>query len=147
MDIDLNKRYQTMLVLWFALLMSVVMYLVLTLLVRPSINRDLDNSLRSSLIFALTALGTVLVVISFPVKNKLLERSVEKQDINLVQKALIFACAICEVSALLGLIEFFIVGNREYYLLLALAAGGIALHFPRRSQLEAASYQSRNTLT
>jgi hypothetical protein len=99
------------------------------------------------LIFALTALGTVLVVISFPVKNKLLERSVEKQDINLVQKALIFACAICEVSALLGLIEFFIVGNREYYLLLALAAGGIALHFPQRSQLEAASYQSRNTLT
>jgi hypothetical protein len=46
MDIDLNKRYQTMLVLWFALLMSVVMYLVLTRLVTPSINKDLDNSLR-----------------------------------------------------------------------------------------------------
>jgi hypothetical protein len=60
---------------------------------------------------------------------------------------LVIACAICEVSALLGLVEFFIVGNREYYLLLVLAAGGIALHFPRRSHLEAASYQSKNTLT
>jgi hypothetical protein len=147
MEIDLNKRYQTMIVLWFALLMSVGMYVVFTLLVRPNINKDLDDSLRSLLIFGLTALGTFLVVMSFAVKNKLLKRSVERQDINLVQKALVFACAICEVSALLGLVEFFIVGNREYYLLLVLAAGGIALHFPRRSHLEAASYQSKNTLT
>lgn len=147
MEIDLNKRYLTMIVLWFALLMSVSMYVVFTLLVTPNINKDLDISLRSLLIFGLTALGTFLVVMSFPVKNKLLERSVERQDINLVQKALVFACAMCEASALLGLLEFFIVGNRESYLLPALAAGGIALHFPRRNQLEAASYRSRNTLT
>lgn len=147
MEIDLIKRYQTLIVLWFALLMSVVMYFVFTLLVTPSINKDLDNSRRALLIFGLTALGTFLVVMSFAVKNKLLKRSVERQDINLVQKALVIGCAICEVSALLGLVEFFIVGNREYYLLLVLAAGGIALHFPRRSHLEAASYQSKNTLT
>jgi hypothetical protein len=147
MEIDLSKRYMTMIVLWFALLMSVGMYVVFMLIVTPNINKDLDNSLRALLIFGLTALGTFLVVMSFAVKNKLLKRSVERQDINLVQKALVFACAICEVSALLGLVEFFIVGNREYYLLLVLAAGGIALHFPRRSHLEAASYQSKNTLT
>lgn len=147
MENDLNKRYLTMIVFWFALLMSIVMYFVFTLLVTPNINNDLDNSLRSLLIFGLTALGTFLVVMSFAVKSKLLKRSVERQDINLVQKALVFAGAVCEASALLGLIEFFIVGNRESYWLLVLAAGGIALHFPRRSQLEAASYQSRNTLT
>jgi hypothetical protein len=147
MEIDLIKRYQTMIVLWFALLMSVVMYFVYTLLVTPNVNKDLDDSLRSLLIFGLTALGTFLVVMSFVLKNKLLRRSVERQDAFLVQKAMVFACAICEATALLGLLEFFIVGNRESYWLLALAAGGIALHFPRRSQLEAASYQSRNTLT
>lgn len=147
MEIDLNKRYLTMIVLWFALLMSVGMYFVFTLVVTPNISKDLNDSPRALLIFALTALGTFLVVMSFAVKNKLLKRSVERQDINLVQKALVFACAICEASALLGLLEFFIVGNRESYWLLALAAGGIAFHFPRRSQLEAASYQSRNTLT
>ena len=65
---------------------------------------------------------------------------------GLVQKALVIACAMCEAGALLGLVEYFIVGTREYYLLLVVAAGGIALHFPRRSQLEAASYQSRNPL-
>jgi hypothetical protein len=62
MEIDLIKRYQTMIVLWFALLMSVVMYFVFTLLVTPSINKDLDNSRRALLIFGLTALGTFLVV-------------------------------------------------------------------------------------
>jgi hypothetical protein len=49
----------------------------------------------------------------------------------------------CEVSALLGLLEHFIIGNREYYLLFLLAAAGTALHFPRRSHLASASY--RNT--
>jgi hypothetical protein len=146
MEIDLNKRYQTMIVLWFAMLMSVGMSFVFTLLVTPHINKDLDNSLRSLLIFGLTALGMFLVVLSFALKNKVLKRSVEKQDINLVQKALVFACVMCEATGFLGLIEFLIVGNRESYWLLVLAAGGIALHFPRRSQLEAASYQSRNTL-
>jgi hypothetical protein len=147
MEIDLNKRYLTMIVLWFGLLTSMAMYFVFTLVVTPNVNKDLDTSLRSLLIFGLTALGTFLVVMSFVVKSKVLQRSVERQDINLVQKAMVFACAMCEATALLGLIEFFIVGNRESYWLLVLAAGGIALHFPRRSQLEAASYQSRNTLT
>jgi hypothetical protein len=147
MEIDLNKRYLTMIVLWFALLTSMAMYFVFTLVVTPNVNKDLDTSLRSLLIFGLTALGTFLVVMSFVVKSKVLQRSVERQDINLVQKAMVFACAMCEATALLGLIEFFIVGNRESYWLLVLAAGGIALHFPRRSQLEAASYQSRNTQT
>ena len=145
MEVDLNKRHQTMLVLWFALLMSVVMYFVFSLFVTPNISTEPSSS-RTLLIVALTAVSTVSVIVSFPVKNKLLERSVEKQDPLLVQKAMVVALALCEVSALLGLLEHFTVGNREYYLLFVLAAGGIALHFPRRSHLEAASYGTRNTL-
>jgi hypothetical protein len=83
---------------------------------------------------------------SFAVKQKLLKRSVEKQDIGLVQKALVIACAMCEVSALLGFVERLVIGNREYYWLFLFAAGGIALHFPRRSQLESASYKQPGEL-
>src|SRR6267142_1809885 len=118
MEDNLNKRYQTLLILWFALLVS--------------INQP-GTSSRSLLIVALTALGTFLVVVSFPVKQRLLERAVEKQDTALVQKALVIACAMCEVSALLGLLEHLVIGNREYYLLFVMAAGGTAFHFPRRS--------------
>jgi cytochrome bd-type quinol oxidase subunit 2 len=143
-QIDLNKRYQTMLVLWFALLMSVVMYFLLSLFVAPEIRNKFGEPGNSLLMVALPALGMVLVVASFAVKRELLERSVTRQDVNSVQKAMILACAMCEVAALLGLLGRFTLGNREYYLLFLLAAGGIALHFPRRRHLEAASFKSGN---
>jgi NADH:ubiquinone oxidoreductase subunit 2 (subunit N) len=143
MEVDLNKRYQTMLVLWFALLMSVVMYFVFLQVAAPAI-ANAENPPNSRLVVVITALGAVFVLVSFVVKRKLLERSVEKQDVSLVQKALVFACALCEVSALLGLLERFVFGNREYYLLFLFAAAGVLFHFPRRSQLEAASHQSTN---
>jgi NADH:ubiquinone oxidoreductase subunit 2 (subunit N) len=147
MESNLNKRYQTLVTLWFALLMSIGMYFLFSVFVAPARSNEAGNPPSSLLIVALTALGTLLVIVSFPVKRKFLERSVEKQDVNLVQKGLVIACAICEVSALLGLLERFIIGNREYYLLFLIAAAGTAFHFPRRSQLEAASYKNPAQLT
>jgi NADH:ubiquinone oxidoreductase subunit 2 (subunit N) len=146
MEIDLAKRYQTMLVLWFALLMSIVMYFLFSLFATPEVGNEHKNPPSSMFIFGITALATFLVIISFPVKQRFLQRSVENQDIGLVQKGMVIACAMCEVSALLGLLEHYIIRNREYYLLFILAAGGIALHFPRRSHLEAASYKIRSNL-
>jgi magnesium-transporting ATPase (P-type) len=146
MEIDLNTRYQTMTILWFALLMSVVMFFVISIFAAPRITHDPTNPPSAILIFGLTALGTFLVVMSFVVKGKLLEGSVAKQDINLVQKGLVVACAMCEASAMLGLLERFVVGNRESYLLFLLAIVGTAAHFPRRSHLEAASFKSTHTL-
>jgi NADH:ubiquinone oxidoreductase subunit 2 (subunit N) len=145
MENNLDKRYQTLVTLWFALLMSIGVYFVVSLFVAPAVNQ-LGNPPRSLLIVVLTALGTFLVILSFAVKNKLLARSIEKQDTGLVQKALVIACAMCEVSALLGLLEHFVIGNREYYLLFLIAALGTAFHFPGRSQLESASFKSTHTL-
>jgi hypothetical protein len=105
MESNLDKRYQTLIVLWFALLMSIGMYFLLSVLVAPRVTNEPGNPSRSLLIGALTALGTFLVIASFVVKRKLLERSVEKQDVSLVQKSLVVACAMCEVSALLGLLD------------------------------------------
>jgi len=137
MELDFDKRYQTMIVLWFALLMSVVMYFVVSQLAPPATAPP-----NSILTFTLTAMGTFLVGVSFVIKRKLLRRSVDEQDINLVQKALVIACAICEAAAVLGLVERFAISGRDYLLLFVIAAVGIALHFPRRSQLEAASYKN-----
>jgi NADH:ubiquinone oxidoreductase subunit 2 (subunit N) len=143
MEVDLNKRYQSMLILWFALLMSVVMYFVFIQVAAPAIAKA-ENPPDSRLVIGITVLGALFVLVSFVVKQKLLERSVVAQDTDMVQKALVVALAICEVSALLGLFERFVFGNREYYLLFILALLGDLFHFPRRSQLEAASYKSTN---
>jgi len=135
-ETDLDARYRTMLILWFALLMNIGVFFVFSLFMGPEIGVAAPNVL---LTVVLTALGTFLVILSFAVKRKLLERSVERQDVQLVQKALVIACAMCEASALLGLIQRFVVGNREYYLLFLVAAIGTALHFPKREHLVAAT--------
>ena len=143
MENKLNARYQTLVILWLGLLMSIGIFFLVSLFAAPEFRNDPRNPPSSLPIVAFTAVGTFLVVVSFVVKRKLLERSVETQDVNLVQKTLVVTCAMCEVSAMLGLLERFTIGNREYYLLFLLAAAGTLFHFPKRSQLEAASYKSR----
>ena len=142
MEVDLNKRYQTMLVLWFALLMSIAIYFAFVQFAAPPFANPNENPPNSLLIVGITVVGAVLVLVSFVVKRKLLDQSVENQDVLLVQKAVIVACALCEACALLGLLERFI-GIREYYLLFILAIAGDLFHFPQRSQLEAASYKGK----
>ena len=126
--------------------MSVGMYFLFLMFAAPELRIEPRNSRSSLLIITLTALGTFLVLASFAVKRKFLQRSIEQQDVNSVQRGLVIACAMCEVSALLGLLERLVIRNREYYLLFVIAAAGIAFHFPRRSQLEAATYKSRAKL-
>jgi hypothetical protein len=132
---NLDARYRAMLTLWFALLMNVGVFFAFSLLLGQEIGVAAPNALLTAV---LTALGILLVVLSFPVKWSLLKRSVERQDVQLVQRALVIACVMCEGSALLGLMERFLVDGREYYLLFLIAAIGTALHYPRREQVVAA---------
>lgn len=139
MNTELATRYQTMIILWFALLMSVGMYLLFTVLTAPGIDSN-GQPPSSGLPIAFTSLGAIFVILSFVVKQKVLASSVEQQDVGLVQKAMVVALALCEVPALLGVIVHFVFGSRQYYWLFLLAAAGMILHFPRRSQLEAARW-------
>lgn len=140
MAIDLDTRYRTMLILWFALLLSIVMLFVMTIVAAPApVDRDREAS-TSVILFVLAGIGTFLVVLSFVIKRKVLQRSVEKQEPMLVQQAIVLACAMCEVSALLGVFESFAIGSGDHYVLFLVSAIGIALHFPKRDQLLAASW-------
>lgn len=138
MEIEIGKRHQTLLILWFAMLMNIGILFLVAFIAAPQTN----GSASKLLTFALAALATFLVGISFAVKRKFLARSVEQQDLSLVQKGLVVAWAICEVSAMIGLLERFLIGNRDYFVLFLLAAIGIALHFPRRDDLLAANYRT-----
>lgn len=139
-----DARYRIMLILWCAQLMSIGFLFFLSLFLGPQVDTEISNQpgRHPVLIGALTAMGTLLVILSFAVKRKFLAQSVEKQSLDLVQKALVIACAMCEASALLGLLERFLIGNREYYLLFLIAAIGTALHFPRREHLLSATYKT-----
>lgn len=141
MEMEIGRRQQTLLVLWLAMLMNMGLLFLVAFIAGPEISSE-TTSTSSLVTFALAALGTFLVVISFAVKRKFLERSVDRQDVGLVQKGLVVAWAICEVSALIGLLERFLIGNRDYFLLFIIAAIGIALHFPRPDYLRSASYKT-----
>jgi SNF family Na+-dependent transporter len=140
-QVDIDARYRTMMTLWFALFMSIGLYFAVSLFMGPEIRNDPNVAPKTTFTVVLTALGTLFVLLSFVVKRKLLERSVERQEVALVQQALIVACVMCEVSALLGLVERFSSGSHEYYLLFLISAIGFALHFPRREHLLAATYK------
>lgn len=143
-QIDLEKRYRTLLTLWFALLLNIGVFFVFTMVAAPELSSEPGNAPAPVLALPLMAAGAFLVIASFVVKRKILERSVEKQEVSLVQTALVIACTMCEASAILGVVERLIMGVRLYYLLLLVAAIGTAFHFPRREQLLAASYKTFN---
>jgi hypothetical protein len=140
MELELDKRHRNMIVLWFALLFNIAVLFLVSVFAGPPVH-EADTPRQSFIIAVITAVGTFLVVISFVVKRKLLEHSVDNQNLDYVQKALIVACAMCEVCAVLGMLELFLIGTRDYFVLFAIAAIGTAFHFPRREQLLAATYK------
>ena len=146
METDLDKRYQTLVILWFGLLSSVGMYFVVTLLAAPDVAGQPAEAPNTLLIVTISLVGILLVALSFVVKRKLLEQSVERQDMALVQKGLLIACAMCEVAAVLGLLERFLIANRYYYVMFIVSALGIALHVPRRIQLQAANFRNQQQI-
>jgi hypothetical protein len=67
MEADLAKRYQTLVVLWFGLLMSVAMYFLFAL-IAPAIKDQPGNQPNSILVITLMVLGFLLVIVSFAVR-------------------------------------------------------------------------------
>jgi hypothetical protein len=137
LQVKIEQRIRTIRTLWFAMLMSVVMYYVFSLFVGPPENPRPNNALSLMLVGA----GLLTTIISFPVKKKILGRSVELQQVGLVQQGLILAMALTEVAALLGLLDFFATGNRYYYVGFLISGIGQLLHFPRREDVLAASFK------
>lgn len=134
----IETQYRSMLILWMGQMMSLLLLFGITQVVEGAKDLEPNNVLS----FALAAVGTFVAIISFVVKSKLLQQSVEKQDLALVQKAYIFAGALAEVPVLLGVLErFSLVPGRDYLVLILIGFITMALHFPRKVNLLAASYK------
>lgn len=134
---NIEQRIMTMRILWFSMLMSIVIYYVITFFVARSENLAENTSLSLSLLGA----GVLTTLISFLIKAKLLTKAVEQQNGGMVQQAYIVTWAITEVAALLGLLDYFSTSHRHYYLLFLIAACGMLLHFPRREPVENAAFK------
>ncbi len=135
---NVELRIRTLRTLWIALVLTVVGYYVFTLFTGRL--RDITPNPTMSLV--LLAIGVLITLISFPIKSKLLGSAIQQQQVALVQQAYIVTWALTEVPALLGMLDFYLTGHRQYYLLLIIAALGQLLHFPRREHVIDASFKS-----
>jgi hypothetical protein len=136
---NVDARFTTMLIIWFALLMSVGTFFVIAQLVERPANAEADGS---PLVWILLALGIMTFLGSFLIKRKLLAQSVREQSPAMVQNAMIVALALCESTSLFGLLAYFATATRYYYIFFIIGVAGSLLHMPRRDQLLAASYKS-----
>jgi hypothetical protein len=133
---DINTRYRTILILWFAICMSVLMFLALT---RLTLVAPTENPMLS---LALIALGLSTTAVSFVLKQKVFAKSVATQRADLVQSGYVLAFALCESTALSGLLDHFVTGSRYSYFPFVVGGIGLLLHFPQKQNLvNASSYK------
>ena len=132
-----EQRVLTMRILWFAMLLSIAIYYVMTIFVK----RSEDLAEKPSLSVGLLGAGVSTTLISFLIKSKLLTKAVEQRNVAMVQQAYILTWAITEVAALLGLLDYFSTSHPHYYLLFLIAACGMLLHFPRREPVDSAAFK------
>jgi F0F1-type ATP synthase membrane subunit c/vacuolar-type H+-ATPase subunit K len=143
--INPEQGYQTILVVWFALLISQLMFLFLVFFIKPELFVfDIAKPLlggNAAVVLAFAALSLASIIASIIIRNKFLQQSVAEQNIAHVQTAVIFGCALAEVVSLLGLVLAFAF-DYQYFFLFSLA-GILAtlVHFPRRSSVHAAAFR------
>ncbi len=149
---NVEGQYKTMLLIWAALIMSQVMFLVLVFLTRPELFRfDFSQSVlgpsgrptgtNAAVIIGFAVAAVTAVLFSFAFRRRLNERAVTEQNAAHVQSGLIIALALCEASSLFGLTLAFAFDYPYFYAWIALGILGMLLHLPKRDELHAAGYK------
>lgn len=142
---NVEGTYKTLVIIWFALLMSQIMFLVVIFMTKPEVFKlDFSKPLlgeNAVLVIAFAVLALVNFGLSFVMKKRSYEQAATEQKIAFVQTGLIIACALCEAISLLGMVLVFAFSYQFFFLWFALGIFGILLHFPRRDSVIAASYK------
>jgi hypothetical protein len=137
-DSAIAGRYQVILIIWAAQLMSLFGFFLISMFVFESKGDGNPTTL-----WLLTGASLMLVAASFPVKQKFFARAVEQQSVAEVQQGQILALALCEAAGLFGLLARAVTGSPYFYLPFIIATLGMLLHFPRRESLAAASFKNK----
>jgi len=135
-----------MIIVWFALFVSQLIFVFLLFFVKPELfamdftKPVLDEN--APPLFALAAVSVSTFVISLVLKKRYLRQSVERQSVATVQTAMIVGCALAESISLFGLLSAFAFDFQYFFLFFALGIITALLHFPRRDAVHAASFKS-----
>jgi hypothetical protein len=95
------------------------------------------------IIVAFAASALVFLVLGFVISRQHIRRAELDQDAGCVQTGLVLGCALSEVPSIFGLLLAFIWEYQYFYFWIVLSIIGILIHFPRRGDLDAATYKSQ----
>jgi len=144
-NLNVEQQYRLLMVIWFVILFSQAMFLVVIYFSKPEIFKfDVSKPLLGEnpiMVIAFAILAIVNLTISFVMKKRCVEQAIAEQKAQYVQTGLIIACALCEVISLLGMVLAFTFSYQYFFLWFALGISGIILHFPKRDDVIAASYK------
>jgi hypothetical protein len=132
-------------ILWYALLSSQLMFLVVLAFTKRDIfNFDFTEPFLGKnppIIIMFAVLGVLTFLLSFALRKKFINQAINEQKPELVQTALIVGCALCEATTLLGLALAFAFNYGYFFLWFALGILGTVLHYPRPQNIAATSYK------
>ena len=141
----ITVEYNTLVILWFAMLSSQVVFLALVYFIKPGLfSFDESRSVFTDMplvTVAFAAIAIAFFILSFVLSRQHMRRAVQQGDTKCVQTGLVLGCALSEVSSILGLILAFLLDHPYFYLWIALGTLGILMHFPRKGNLDAARYK------
>lgn len=128
-------RYRVFLVLWIAMLISVGVLFALAVFIRSS------GTANETFSFALLGTAFVTVVTSLFIKQQMLKKAIEQQQVPALLNAYIIGFALSESAAIFGLMDHFVSGSGYYRFSFLMAAIGMMLHFPKKEHLRAVSFK------
>lgn len=140
-------KYETLVVLWLALIVSQVLFFALVWFLRPEIFRyETPPPFFGSMPLVILVFGAsaiAFLLLSFVLSRQHMARAVRDQDAGCVQTGLVLGCVLSEIPSVLGLVLAFAFDYPYFYLWIALGTLGMLLHFPRKGNLDAATYKLR----
>ena len=142
---NVEAQYKSMVVIWAALLMSQLMFVLVIFLTRPKLfTFDFSKpvaGISGAMVIGFAVAAVTAVLFSFAFRKRLNERAIASQVTGLVQTSLIIALALCEASSLFGLTLAFAFDYQYFFAWIILGVLGMILHFPKRDQLHSAGFK------
>jgi DMSO reductase anchor subunit len=144
-DEELSKGLLILKVIWFGMLGSLVIYLIIGLLIATNLKTARDESTYAVLKPALYIFTIVVLIVTKYLKEHILSgkgqhrqatQSFQHPALQTYTSAMILAWALSEGIGIFGLVLFLLGKNRmDLYLLILISAAALLIYHPRKDDL------------
>lgn len=142
---ELDKRLMTLRIIWFALLMSLAVYLVVAIQVGTNVQASINEETLRILRTVLYLMAVAILIATRYVRNLIMSgksqaslpaQALESLALQKYSAATIVALAMSESIGVYGLILFFLGKNStDLYLLILISAAAMVVYRPRKDEM------------